>query len=58
MDNRPLAAIISRGMDIPAVAAERIQRWAMYLSGFNYNVRYRSSAQNANADWLVTCTKR
>ena len=24
----------------------------MYLSGFNYDVRYRSSAQNANADWL------
>ena len=58
MDNKPLAAIISPRKDIPAVAAERIQRWAMYLSGFNYNVRYQSSAQNANADWLVTCTKR
>ena len=51
-DNKPLAAIISPGKDIPAVAAERIQRWTMYLSGFNYGVRYRSSAQNANADWL------
>ena len=51
-DNKPLAAIISPRKDIPAVAAERIQRWAMYLSGFNYDVRYRSSAQNANADWL------
>ena len=51
-DNKTLAAIISRRMDIPAVAAERIQRWAMYLSGFNYDVRYQSSAQNGNADWL------
>ena len=51
-DNKPLAAIISPRKDIPAVAAERIQRWAMYLSGFNYDVRYWSSAQNANADWL------
>ena len=51
-DNKPLAAIISPRKDIPAVAAERIQRWAMYLSGFNYEVRYRSSTQNANADWL------
>ena len=24
----------------------------MYLSGFNYEVRYRSRTQNANADWL------
>ena len=47
-DNKPLAAILRK--DITAVAAERIQRWAMYLSGFNYDVRYRSSAQNANAD--------
>ena len=51
-DNKPLAATISPRKDIPAVAAERIQRWAMYLSGFNYEVRYRSSTQNANADWL------
>ena len=51
-DNKPLAAIISPRKDIPAVAAEQIQLWAMYLSGFNYDVRYRSSAQNANADWL------
>ena len=51
-DNKPLAAIISPRKDISAVAAERIQRWAMYLSGFNYDVRYRSSAQNVNADWF------
>ena len=51
-DNKPLTAIISPRKDIPAVAAERIERWAMYLSGFNYQVRYRSSLQNANGDWL------
>ena len=51
-DNKLLAAIISPKKDIPAVAAERIQRWTMYLSGFNYDVRYRSSAQNVNVDWL------
>ena len=51
-DNKPLAAIISPRKDIPAVVAEHIQRWAMYLFGFNYDVRYWSSAQNANSDWL------
>ena len=33
-DNKHLAAIISHRKDIPAIAAERIQRWTMYLSGF------------------------
>ena len=57
-DNKPLAAIISPRKDILAVAAERIQRWTMYLSGFNYDVRYRSSTQNTNADWLSRLPKQ
>ena len=37
-DNKPLAAIISPRKDIPAVAVEHIQRWAVRLSGLNYDV--------------------
>ena len=37
-NNKPLAAIIDPRNDIPAVGTERILRWAIYLSGFNYDM--------------------
>ena len=37
-NNKPLAVIINPRNDIPAVGTERIQRWAIYLSGFNYDM--------------------
>ena len=34
------------------MAAARLQRWAIQLSGYQYEIRYRSSSENANADGL------
>ncbi|XP_063952108.1 uncharacterized protein K02A2.6-like [Lytechinus pictus] len=49
-DNKPLTAIFGPYKSLPALAAERMQRWAMYLAGFDYDIRYRTSQANANAD--------
>ena len=51
-DNKPLTAIFGPYKSLPALAAERMQRWAMYLAGFDYDIRYRTSRANANADCL------
>jgi len=35
---------------IPPIAASRLQRWAIQVSAYQYDIKYRSSKQNANAD--------
>ncbi|XP_072178233.1 uncharacterized protein [Diadema setosum] len=49
-DNKPLTALLGPYKSLPTLAAERMQRWAMYLAGFDYEIRYRTSKANANAD--------
>ncbi|PIK48865.1 hypothetical protein BSL78_14267 [Apostichopus japonicus] len=49
-DHQPLTKIFGPKHGIPALAAA--QRWAVLLSAYQYNIEYRSSAKNANADLL------
>ncbi len=51
-DNQPLALILGPKKGIPALATARLQRWAIKLSAYQYDMEYRSSEQNANADML------
>lgn len=51
-DHQPLTRIFGPKTGIPLLAAARMQRWALVLSGYNYNIVYRTSADNANADLL------
>ena len=51
-DNKPLTAIFGPKTGLPVLAAERMQRWAMFMAGFNYEIQYRNSKENANADCL------
>ena len=41
------------------MAAARIQRWAMLLCAYDYDIEYRSTKEHSNADFLsrVPCTK-
>lgn len=39
-DHKPLLAIFGEKKGLPVMAAARMQRWALILSGFNYTVRY------------------
>ncbi|CAC5424361.1 unnamed protein product [Mytilus coruscus] len=51
-DNKPLSLLLGPKTGIPMLAASRIQRWAIQLSGYQYDVKCKSSSENANADGL------
>ena len=51
-DHKPLATILGPKTAVPSLAAARMQRWAVILQAYNYQVEYRSSAEHANADAL------
>lgn len=51
-DHQPLKFIFSPTRAIPAMSAARLQRYALFLSGFDYTIEYRKSKDNANADGL------
>ena len=51
-DHKPLLGLLSEDKAIPSMAAARIQRWAIFLSAYNYTLRYKSGLSNGNADCL------
>ncbi|RUS88762.1 hypothetical protein EGW08_003479 [Elysia chlorotica] len=51
-DHQPLKYIFNPSSGIPAMSAARQQRYAAFLSGFDYRIEYRNSRSNANADSL------
>ena len=51
-DHRPLQHLFNETKAIPTMASARIQRWALTLSAYNYNIQYRPGKQVTNADLL------
>ncbi len=51
-DHRPLTTIFSPTKAIPSMAAARLQRWALLLAAYNYDIQYRDGAHHCNADGL------
>ena len=51
-DHKPLTTIFSPKSSLPALAAARLQRWAIILSAYQYEVEFRSTTKHANADGL------
>ena len=51
-DHKPLTSLFSTSKGIPTMAASRLQRWALILMGYNYNIQFRSTGKHANADAL------
>ena len=51
-DHRPLLTIFSPAKGIPEMAASRLQRWAIILSAYNYEVKYQPTDKHGNADAL------
>ena len=51
-DHKPLLGLFSETASLPARSASRVLRWAVMLSGYNYELKYRPGLQNGNADML------
>ena len=51
-DHKPLLSIFGTKKGIPAMAAARLQRWAILLSAYRYEVEFRPTGKHGNADGL------
>ena len=50
-DHQPLTRIFGP-IFVRPLAAARLQRWAVLLSGYNFDITFKNSAGNANADFF------
>lgn len=51
-DHKPLTAILGPKKGIPSLAAARLQRWALLLSAYTYDVKFKPTDAHGNADGL------
>ncbi|XP_054257422.1 uncharacterized protein K02A2.6-like [Macrosteles quadrilineatus] len=51
-DHRPLTFLLGPTRSIPTLAAARVQRWALILSAYEYEIVYKKGCDMANADGL------
>ena len=51
-DHKPLLTLFHQHKSIPQQAANRIQRWAWKLAGYEYTIEWRATGQHSNADGL------
>jgi hypothetical protein len=51
-DHKPLLQIFSPSKEVPAMQANRLQRWSQFLSAYTYDIEYRRTDDHGNADVL------
>lgn len=51
-DHKPLLKILGPKTGVPTLAAARLQRWALILAAYTYEIQYKRSEQHSNADAL------
>ena len=51
-DHKPLLTLLGPKSQIPPLAAARLQRWALILTAYNYDIQYCPSDKHGNADSL------
>ena len=51
-DHKPLVSILGPKNGIPMMTAARLQRWALILSGYSYDIAYRPGSELSHADAL------
>ena len=51
-DHKPLMYLFNENRSIPATASARVQRWALTISGYTYQIQHRSGTKLGNADGL------
>ena len=48
--DKPLTTILGPRKGIPLLAAARLQRWALQLSAYSYEIEFKTTGQQSNAD--------
>ena len=51
-DHKPLLTIFNPRKGIPTVVSSRLQRWAIILSAYTYDIQYKPTKEHDNADML------
>ena len=51
-DHKPLQAILGPKKGIPPLASARMQRWALILAAYSYQLEFRKTTEHGNADAL------
>lgn len=51
-DHKPLIFLLGQNKAIPTLAATHIQRWALILAAYQYEIKYQSVSSIPNADAL------
>ena len=51
-DHKPLLSILSPSKALPTMTAARLQRYGIFLSGYSYDIEFRSTHAHCNADAL------
>ena len=54
-DHKPLTTILSPKASLPALVAAWLQRWAIILSAYQYEVEFRPTQQHGNPNGLSPC---
>ena len=49
-DHKPLTTILNPRKGIPSLAAARLQRWAIILSAYQYEIEFMYTQDHSNAD--------
>jgi hypothetical protein len=50
--HQPLTSIFSPNKGIPVTTAARLQKYDLFLSGFDYQIEYKNTKRHINADSL------
>ena len=48
-DHKPLIAVFHPEKGVPAMSVARLQRYALFLAGFDYKIEYQSRTKHCNA---------
>ena len=51
-DHKPLTSILGPKTGVPSMAAARLQRWALLLAAYDYDIEFRATSAHCNADAL------
>ena len=51
-NHKPLNSMFGPNTATPVLAANRLARWSLMLSQYNYTIEYRPTKQHGNADAL------